>query len=682
MARALGQAAQSPSCGTLTLTLSLLLLTVPSLAGPFPSPAQAQRPSAILISVDTLRADHLSCYGYKALATPHIDSLARGGTIFAEINSQIPITLPSHVSLFTSMYPFMTGIEENGEVLPSGATTLATVLKSHGYRTAAFIGGYFLARRFGFDQGFDLYDSPFDNRRFERAVDLKRPAAEVTKSAETWISANSDHPFFAFIHLFDLHQPYDPPARFERLAPKSEYDAELAHVDEVLGGFSRFLSDKGINRHCLLVLLSDHGESLGEHGEHTHGYFIYQSTLHVPLIIHWPKEGPRFSPAAQTPSIGVIEARFSAGLEAPPFFSRPAKPGIGGTAASAIFPSRVDSPAGLIDVAPTILQALGIPQPSSFAGRSLMPLLRGEVSSEREVYSESTYAHDKFGWAALRGVRIGDYYYIQAPKPELYNLVEDRAQIHNLYSSHEALARSYRDRLAALRAQFRAQTVASASRVSPEVLERLRSLGYLAVASPKADSMTGADPKDHVGEYNQYLEGLHLAQTGKASQGAALFEKITREDPENTAAHFELATCDMSLRRYQDAVTELNAVLAALPHDVEAAETLGTLWLELGREDRARSEFQALLTIAPGDFTAEYGLGTIAARERQFDEAIQHFRAALAARPESAGTHYNLGLALETVGRNGEAKREFGEALKDDPDLVAAQTALDRLESN
>ncbi len=676
MARALNRAVLSPFS---TLTLVLLLLAIPSLAAS--SFSTATPASVILISVDTLRADHLGCYGYKALATPNIDSLARGGTIFSEVNSQIPITLPSHVSLFTSMYPFMTGIEENGEVVPSGATTLATVLKAHGYRTAAFIGGYFLARRFGFDQGFDVYDSPFDSRRFERALDLKRPAAEVTKSAEAWISANSSHPFFAFVHLFDLHQPYNPPARFERLAPKSEYDAELAYVDDVLGGFFRFLSEKGITRRCLLVLLSDHGESLGEHGEHTHGYFIYQSTLHVPLIIHWPAEGRGFSPAAQTPSVRFFEARFSAGLEAPPLFSRSPKPGIGGTTASAILPSHVDSPAGLIDVAPTILQTLGIAQPPSFAGRSLIPLFNGEVSSAREVYSESTYAHDKFGWAALRGVRIGTYQYIQAPKPELYNLVKDRAEVHNLYSSHEALAQSYSDRLDALRAQYHVQT-AAAKRVSPEVLERLRSLGYLAVASPKADSSSGADPKDHVAEYNQYLEGMRFAQTGKASQGAAIFERITHEDPENTAAHFELATCDMSLRRYQDAVTELKVVLAALPHDVEAAETLGTLWLQLGQEDSAEKEFRAVLSFAPGDFTAEYGLGTIAARERRFDEAIKYFRAALAARPESAGTHYNLGLALETVGRNQEARQEFGEALKDDPDFVAAQTAIDRLESH
>jgi choline-sulfatase len=649
MARALSPVAAATACGTLIL----FLLPVPSFARPSSSPFGVQPTSVILISVDTLRADHLSCYGYKALATPNIDSLARGGTIFGEIDTQVPITLPSHVSLFTSTYPFMNGIEENGEVLPSGATTLATVLRSHGYRTAAFIGGYFLARRFGFNQGFDLYDSPFDTRRFERALDLKRPAAEVTKSAETWLSVNSDRPFFAFVHLFDLHQPYNPPARFERVAPKSEYDAELAYADDVLGGFFRVLSERGIYQRALLVLLSDHGESLGEHGEHTHGYFIYQSTLHVPLIIHWPANG-------------LSPARTVEGESAPP----------------AAYPERVNSPAGLIDVAPTVLQLLGISQLSSFAGRSLIPLLRGGVSSEREVYSESTYARDKFGWAALRSLRMGNYHYIQAPEPEIYDLSRDPEETRNLYSGDRSLALSYSDRLAGLLARYRIQTSTAGNPVSPEVLERLRSLGYLAATSSKPGESSGADPKDHVVEYGQYLEALHLAQTGKPRKAAALFEKITREDPENTPARLELATCEMSLRRYEDATSQLKSVLAAQPRDVEAAETLGMLWLQLGQQDRARNQFQALLSIAPGDFTAEYGLGTIAARDRRFEEAIQHFRAALAARPQSAGTHYNLGLALETVGRTQEAKQEYEEALKDDPDLVAAQTALDRLDSN
>ena len=259
-------------------------------AKPLPAPTEPSAPvPVILISVDTLRADHLSGYGYKKLTTPHIDSLARGGTVFTEISSQAPITLPSHVSLFTSTYPFANGIRENAQVLPQGAVTLATVLAAHEYQTAAFIGGYFLERRFGLAQGFKTYDSPFDTRVVNGALDLKRPAAQVLNSAEHWLEQNSGHSFFLFVHLFDLHQPYDAPAGYRARSSLSEYDQELAYVDDSLGSFFEFLEKSGLDRRALVVLFSDHGESLGDHGENTHGYFIYRSTLHVPLIFHWPQ---------------------------------------------------------------------------------------------------------------------------------------------------------------------------------------------------------------------------------------------------------------------------------------------------------------------------------------------------------------------------------------------------------
>jgi arylsulfatase A-like enzyme len=247
-------------------------------------------PPVILVSVDTLRADHLSCFGYTRLETPRIDSLAQGGTVFTEISSQAPITLPSHVSLFTSTYPFSSGIRENAQLLPPGAMTLATVLAAQGYKTAAFIGGYFLDRQYGLAQGFQTYDSRFDRRGIKRAVDLKRPASQVIQAAEQWLGQNSGAPFFLFVHLFDLHQPYDAPAAYHARAPASEYDQELAYVDDSLGKFFEFLARSGLDRRALLVLFSDHGESLGDHGENTHGYFIYRSTLHVPLIFHWPLE--------------------------------------------------------------------------------------------------------------------------------------------------------------------------------------------------------------------------------------------------------------------------------------------------------------------------------------------------------------------------------------------------------
>ena len=298
------------------------------------SSASAQQPPVILISIDTLRADHLSAYGYQTIRTPNIDSFAQHGTLFTGIDSQIPLTLPSHTSLFTSTYPFQNQIEENAERVPTGAVTLASVLRNNGYKTAAFIGCVFLEREMGLDQGFDVFDSPFNFQAFSAisgsmffagtpqnpyTVRDRRDGALVVGAATRWLNANRDQPVFLFLHLFDLHKPYKQPG----------YDAGIEYVDRLLGAFKQTLIKTGLWDRSLVVLLSDHGESLGDHGEYTHGYFIYRSTLWVPLMIHWPSNAPNQPPKST-------------------------------------------QPAGLIDVAPTILDFLHLPAPPSFEGKSLL----------------------------------------------------------------------------------------------------------------------------------------------------------------------------------------------------------------------------------------------------------------------------------------------------------------------
>ncbi len=611
----------------------------PMRAGPQPDPEGTDGPTPIiLISVDTLRADHLSCYGYSRLRTPHIDSLASGGTLFAEVSSQVPLTLPSHVSLFTSTYPFANGIRENAQVLPPGAVTLSTALAAHGYSTAAYIGGYFLARRYGLAQGFQTYDSPFDTRIIKGSLDLKRPAPEVLESAEHWLEQNSGQPFFLFVHLFDLHQPYEAPASYRPRAPGSEYDQELAFVDDALGNFFDFLAHRGLNRRALVVLFSDHGESLGDHGENTHGYFIYRSTLHVPLIFHWP------------------EARD--------------------------YSSRVEAPASLIDVAPTVLSVLGFQAPATFCGHSLLDLAKESDSPPRDVYSESSYAHDKFGWATLRSLRRGDYQYIDAPHPELYDLKNDPAERHNFLPGQTALAASYHERLAALLASFRSAPAAAPEGVMTGAAESLRSLGYLEITSAEAAlDNSGVDPKDRLFEYKRYLLAGLLARIGKADEAAAEFQAILSDDPRNLPAYVELARSDVALRRYLDGAHQLQAVLALDPHNIEAGELLGDIWLALGALDRAATEFRQLLTYAPQDYEAHFGLGLLAARHGQSAEADQHFRAALAANPLSAEAHYQLGLILEAHNERPQAVREFHAALQINPQYSEARTELAKLNS-
>jgi arylsulfatase A-like enzyme/Flp pilus assembly protein TadD len=648
------------------------------LAWALPAAAAGQRPvpegtdgppPVILISVDTLRADHLGCYGYTRLRTPHIDSLARGGTLFAEINSQAPITLPSHVSLFTSTYPFANGIQENAQVLPPGATTLATILSAHGYSTAAFIGGYFLERRFGLAQGFQTYDSPFDAHGINGALDLKRPASQVIDAAEHWLAQNSGRPFLLFVHLFDLHQPYDAPAAYRARAPQSEYDQELAYVDDSLGAFLEFLGRSGLYQRALVVLFSDHGESLGDHGENTHGYFIYRSTLHVPLIFHWPQ--------AEKNGNSKLENRNSK-LEGP----NSARVSSFELRASS-FNDRVEAPAGLIDVAPTALSFLGIPAPASFCGHSLLDLVQGGDSPPRDVYSESSYAHDKFGWAVLRSLRRGDYQYIDAPHPELYDLTHDSAELHNLLPGQSALGASYHERLEALAATYRSVPAASgpaATAVATGAAENLRSLGYLDITLPHAAlNDSGVDPKDRLFEFKRYLLAGHLARTGKAEEAVAEFQAILADDPRNLPAYIELARSDVGLHRYLDGANQLKAALALDPRNVEAEELLGDIWLALGNLTRAAAEFRQLLTFAPQDYEGHFGLGLIAARQHADSEAAQHFRAALDANPRSAEAHFQLGLIAEGQNHKEEAVREFQAALEIDPNFPEARREISKL---
>src|SRR5581483_8981048 len=444
----------------------------------------------ILISVDTLRADVVSCYSAQGRSTPHIDAIAKGGTRFSQVSAQIPLTLPSHASLLSSTYPFSNGMEDNGQTVPAGMVTLAGVLKAHGYRTAAFIGGFSLDRRFGLNRGFDVYDSPFPLSADSEAdaASLKRLGEEVARTATAWIEKNAGSPFFVFLHLFDLHTPENLPKAMRARFPGPRYSAELGYVDEVIGNFWSFLGKRGLLDKALIVFLSDHGESLSEHGESTHGYFIYQSTISVPLIFHWPSGGRQL-------------------------------------------PARVDEPVSLLGVAPSILQFLRIAAPPSFQGKPLPGLGPRATNPEGQpVYSESVYSHNHFGTSGLFSVRVGNYKYIHAPKPELYDLAVDPGEQHNLYSARPQLAAEYSKRLADLRTRFRSTSPKPATVTTPEVLARLKSLGYVG-GRPRnsAGLASGPDPKDFIADYSRYRNALSLASAGKLRESNGLLEAILAE---------------------------------------------------------------------------------------------------------------------------------------------------------
>ncbi len=511
--------------------------------------------SVILISIDTLRADHLSSYGYRRINTPNIDSLARQGTLFTNIEAQAPLTLPSHTCLLTSTYPFRNHIEENAERVPAGAVTLASVLHSSGYKTAAFIGSVFLESEMGLDRGFDFYDSPFHFEAFSPmsgsmffggagrnplGVRERRDGALVLGAARRWLAANRGARVFAFIHLFDLHAPYRRPG----------YDGELAYTDRLLGTFQASLAVDGWWRRSLVVLLSDHGEGLGDHGEDSHGYFIYESTLHVPLLVHWP-------------------------ADAPPHPARDTRAG------------------GLIDVAPTILDALHLPAPPSFEGHSLL-----NDAAPRPVYSGTVYAHDGFGWAPLRSLRLGDYKYIDAPRPELYHLSADPGEQTNLMGREGARAGALRAELGKLMARAAPGPPASPANVSPQTRALLASLGYLSGgAHPAAGPLP--DPKDRLAEYRLYESAQTDLYNRQLERAAAILRRILAQDPGNNLARRDLGGAYVEQHRYAQARACFEQVVAAAPGDYMAEFELGIADKHLGLAQEALGHLQAACRAAP-----------------------------------------------------------------------------------
>jgi len=513
----------------------------------FAHPASAaEKTPVVLISIDTLRADHLSAYGYTKIRTPNIDSVAGNGTIYQRIDSQIPLTLPSHTSLMTSTYPFENHVEANGENVPPGAVTLASVLRANGYRTAAFIGSMILDRSYGLDAGFDVYDSPFETAPGETpnpySARVRRDATLVTRAARQWIDRNRGEPLFAFLHLYDLHTPYTLP-QVAGLAPSvTGYDAELLHVDQALGGLRDALVRDGLWDNALVILLADHGESLGDHGETSHCYFIYESTMHVPLMIHWP-------------------------------------------AGAAKFPEKVGQPGGLIDVAPTILDFLHIPPPASFAGVSLLP-----GQGERAIYGESVYPQESFGWAALRSLQSGPYKYIDAPKAELYDLLKDPGERMNILPAHSDAARQMKARLDALMARYPPKPQPAAAEIPAQIPAQTRqvlgSLGYTAGGRQPARSQV-ADPKDKLPEQEAYESGLTSLYSGQYSKAILTLRRIVAQDARNLPALCALGEAWLRSGNPARALGLWQQALERDPKYQPAAESIGGYWLALKDYDKA-----------------------------------------------------------------------------------------------
>jgi arylsulfatase A-like enzyme/Flp pilus assembly protein TadD len=614
--------------------------------------------NVLLVTIDTLRADALGVYGGRA-ATPNLDRLASRGARFTFAHSHAVVTLPSHTSILTGRLPYEHGMRDNaGFRVKEGTVTLATRLKAAGFATGAFVGGFPLTKRFGLTPGFDVYDDQMPELTGAIAVSMpERPANVVVERALTWMGAQTGR-FFSWVHVFDPHSPYLPPSPHA-----ADYHGEVAWTDAALGPLFDRLAN--LSRPTLVIVTADHGESLGEHGELTHGMFAYESTLRVPLIVTrvTPREG-----SSPTPVI-------------------------------------VDAPVRHVDVAPTVLEALGLPTDSSLGGVSLAAAIRGD-RSDRPTYFESMTFNLVRGWAPLRGVIAERRKFIDLPIPELYDLAADPREEHDL-SPRE------RDRLQVMTNLLRGFNTAPPHRPGQEsaaTRETLRSLGYVSGSAPARDVYTEADdPKRLVevdGDLHRATEAL---RAGNMGEGVRLIERVVARRPDTADAYVALAhaywdggqparaidTLETGLRNGapdRDLRVRLGVYLAesggdparairvlkGLPaDDVEALNSLGIAYGAARQYGQAVQTFQRVLTLDPTNGLAHQNIASMRLREALaagggdapplFAEAETFARRAIELDPRLPGVHTILGVILSKSGRQAQAIESWKRAVELDP---------------
>lgn len=585
----------------------------------------------VLFTIDTLRADHLECYGYESVKTPNINRLAAEGVRFADFISQAPLTLPSHCSIFTGTYPLFHGVRDNGGFyLDPKNITLAEILKENGYRTGAFVGAFVLDSRWGLDQGFDYYFDNFDLTKYKRvSLDaVQRRGDEVLREAKRWIEAEPEDKFFAWIHLYDPHTPYDPPEPFKSQYQGRRfglYDGEIAYVDQLIGEFLEFMQGRGLLEKTLVILTADHGESLGEHKESAHGFFIYDAVLRIPLIIRFPQNHGRR---------GVV----------------------------------VSTPAQSIDLMPTILSLISCSIPSQVQGRNLLPLLAGRKPGNQPAYSETFYPRYHYGWSELRSIRLGNLKYIAAPRPELYDLTRDPQEINNLYPGQKTLAERLNRELEKLVKKYSSPAAAAAvvENIDHESLVKLQTLGYIGTfhnLTKEKPSHSLADPKDRIELYNEIKLTQFLVSEEKFDLAEAKIREVLRRDPTILEARYLLGYLLAKQKRYADAVREFQAALEVDPEYYEAIFGLSLAYKESGQLEEAILGFKRMLDLDPKDTKPYIHLADIYQDKGDLEEATRQIQAAVAIDPESRYLRNRLGACYLALKRYDEAEKEIKLAL-------------------
>ncbi len=590
-----------------TVLAILLVVCTAAFAQPRPSQkAQAARPNVLLITIDTVRADHLGCYGYKNIRTPAIDALAASGVRFARAYSVVPTTLPSHSTILTGTYPMLHGMHDfSGNKLNQNQPTLATIFKAHGYATAAVIGAAVLDSRFGLNNGFDLYYDNFDfSRLAETNLDaMERPGNLVVDEAVKWLRLNDKKPFFLWVHLYDAHHPYTPPEPYATQYKDRLYDGEIAFVDAQIGRLVKHLSANQLLGRTNIIVAGDHGEGLGEHGEKTHGFFVYNSTMHVPFI---------FKPARAAKSLVLQQ------------------------------------PVSLVDVAPTLLASAGLQSPSPMQGKSLLGLLQPSATAEiSAAYGETYLPRLHFNWSELRALVDDRYHFIEGPKPELYDLTADPKEVENLYAQKPAVSAELRNRLAnVIRTNTPSAELAEKTSLDPAMAERLKALGYAAVSAGSTATLSNKDlpdPKDRIQTYELISGAIEDSQHGRYDESIIKLIMAAKTEPESVPVHYLLALNYYRKQQFGEAQTQFNKVLTLSPDYSLAAFYLALSYGRTQDWDSAIRWFQRALELDPTNHQAAYNLGAAYVQKRMFPEAIAAIEKAISIYPEYAEAYRSLG---------------------------------------
>ncbi len=595
------------------------------------------RYNILLVTVDTLRADHLGCYGDPRASTPAMDRLAADGVLFEHAETAVPVTLPAHVSILTGTYPAFHGVRNNGSYrLGPRAQTLAEILKGYEYRTAAVISGYPLVTRFGLSQGFDSYDDRLPPETERQLGFRERKAEEVTRAGTAWLDANGSQRFFLWLHYFDPHAPYSPPSPFAERFARSPYDGEIAYVDAELGQVLEKIRALGLAEKTLVVLVSDHGEGLGDHGEATHGVFLYESTLRVPMILSLPGTLPRGR--------------------------------------------RVATPVRTIDLLPTILRLVDLPEPDEVQGTSLLPLTsRRPPDLLLKSVSESLLPRENYGWSELAALRIGDWKYVQAPREELYDLRSDPGEAANLAGQREGDVARMREEIHRLMAEAAPSgaPIGYRQELDETARDRLRSLGYLWAPGP---ARTGPlpDPKDRIALLSTMDEAGSLYTRRDFSGAIQKFSEVLTADPGNLTALLHRGNARVEAGEFAGATADFEAVLAQRPRSPEVLVNLGTAQLGQNLLNESARTFRQVLDLDPDSDKAWAGLGQVLARQGRQAEALDAFRKALAFNPDSREAKQGLAASLAAGGQKEEAEAAYRKAVEENPADDGAALALAR----